>query len=61
MLETYLESDDHKFRFRSHHVTDLYFFNVKSAIKYYTKQNSSVFTVYTCFLDGAKAFNRVSQ
>ena len=30
----------------------------KSVIKYYTKQNS---TVYTCFLDAAKAFDRVSH
>ena len=33
-------------------------FTVKSVIKYYTKQNSSVFT---CFLDAAKAFDRVSH
>ena len=32
-------------------------FTVKSVIKYYTKQNS---TVFTCFLDAAKAFDRVS-
>ena len=31
---------------------------VKSVIKYYTKQNS---TVFTCFLDAAKAFDRVSH
>ena len=33
-------------------------FTVKSVIKYYTKQNSSVFT---CFLDAAKTFDRVSH
>ena len=32
--------------------------NIKSVIKYYTKQNS---TVFTCFLDAAKAFDRVSH
>ena len=33
-------------------------FTVKNVIKYYTKQNS---TVFTCFLDAAKAFDRVSD
>ena len=33
-------------------------FTVESVIKYYTKQNS---TVFTCFLDAAKAFHRVSH
>ena len=33
------------------------FFSVKSVIKYHKKQNSSVFT---CFLDAAKTFDRVS-
>ena len=31
---------------------------MKSVTKYYTKQNS---TVFTCFLDAAKAFDRVSH
>ena len=31
---------------------------VKSVIKYYIKQNS---TVFTCFLDAAKIFDRVSH
>ena len=33
-------------------------FTVKSVIKYYTKQDSNVFT---CFLDAAKAFDRVNH
>ena len=33
-------------------------FTVRSVIKYYTEQNS---TVFTCFLDAAKAFDRVSH
>ena len=57
MLEHYLESHDHQFRFKSQHATDMCIFSVKSVIKYYTKQNS---TVFTCFLDAAKAFDRVS-
>ena len=58
MLEHYLETHDHQFRFKSHHATDMCIFTVKGVIKYYTKQNS---TVFTCFLDAAKAFDRVSH
>ena len=58
MLEIYLNTHDHQFRFESQHATDMCIFTVKSVIKYYTKQNSSVFT---CFLDAAKAFDRVSH
>ena len=58
MLETYLNTHDHQFGFKSQHATDMCIFTVKSVIKYYTKQNSSVFT---CFLDAAKAFDRVSH
>ena len=58
MLEMYLVTDDHQFGFKSQHATDMCIFTVKSVIKYYTKQNSSVFT---CFLDAAKAFDRVSH
>ena len=42
----------------SQHATDMCIFTVKSVIKYYTNQNSSVFT---CFLDEAKAYDRVSH
>ena len=58
MLEHYLETHDHHFGFKSQHATDMCIFTVKSVIKYYTKQNS---TVFTCFLDAAKAFDRVSH
>ena len=58
MFEIYLDIDDHQFGFKSQHATDMCFFTVKSVIKYYTKQNSSVFT---CFLDAAKTFDRVSH
>ena len=49
---------DQQFGFKSQHATDMCIFTVKSVIKYYTKQNSAVFT---CFLDAAKAFDRVSH
>ena len=58
MLEMYLDTDDHQFGFKNQHATDMCIFTVKSVIKYYTKQNSSV---STCFLDAAKAFDRVSH
>ena len=58
MLEIYLETDDYLFGFKSQDATDMCIFTDKSVINYYTKQNSSVFT---CFLDAAKAFDRVSH
>ena len=58
MLEKYLHTQDQQFEFNSQHATDMCIFTVKSVIKYYTKQNS---TVFTCFLDAAKAFDRVSH
>ena len=54
MLEIYLDTDDHQFGFKSQRATAMCVFSVKSVRKYYTKQNSSVFT---CFLDAAKAFD----
>ena len=58
MLEIYLETDDYLFRFKNQDATDMCTFADKSVINYYTKQNSYVFT---CFLDAAKAFGRVSH
>ena len=58
VLEQYLHTHDHQFGFKKQHSTDMCIFTVKSVIKYYTKQKSSV---YTCFLDAAKAFDRVSH
>ena len=58
MLEHYLQMHDRQFGFKSQHATYMCIFSVKSVIKYYTKQNS---TVFTCFLDAAKAFDRVSH
>ena len=58
MLEQYLYTHDHQFWFKKQHSKDMGSFTVKSVIKYYTKQESSV---YTCFLDAAKSFDRVSH
>ena len=46
MLEQYLHTHDHQFGFKKQHSTDMCIFTVKSVIKYYTKQKSSV---YICF------------
>ena len=48
MLEKYLHIHDQQFGFKNQYATDMCIFTVKGVIKYYTKQNS---TVYTCFLD----------
>ena len=54
MLEQYLHTFDHQIGFKKQHSTDICNFTVKSLVKYYTKQKRSV---YTCFLDAAKAFD----
>ena len=58
MLEQYLQTHNHLFGFKSQQATDICIFKVKRVIKYCTKQNS---TVFKCFLDAAKAFDRVSH
>ena len=58
MLEKYLHTHDQQFGFKSQHATDMCIFTVKSVIKFDTMQNS---TGFTCFLDAAKAFGRVSH
>ena len=57
LLEKYLHTHDQQFGFKANTLRICVLF-VKSVIKYYTKQNS---TVFTCFLDAAKAFDRVSH
>ena len=57
-LEIYLVTHDQQFGFKSKHSTDMCIFTVKSIIKYYTDQNTPV---YTCFLDASKAFDRVNH
>ena len=49
---------DHQFGFKSRHSTDMCIFTVKNLIKYYTDQNTPV---YTCLLDASKAFDRVNH
>ena len=56
MLEDYLVTHDQQFGFKRKHSTDLCIFTVKSVTKYYTQDNSPVFT---CFLDASKAFDKI--
>ena len=58
IIENYICTHDHQFGFRKQHATDMCIYTVKSVIKYYTRQNSPV---YTCFLDASKAFDRISH
>ena len=50
VLEMYLITHDHQFRFKRKHSTDMCIFTVRSIVKYYTRQHS---TVYSCFLDAS--------
>ena len=60
ILVTYLITHDHQFGFKSKHSTDVFIFTVKSVIKCYTEQNTSVYTC-TCLLNDRKAFDRVNH
>ena len=54
----YLVTHDQQFGFKRKHLTDLCIFTVKSVTKYYTQENSPVFT---CFLDASKAFDKINH
>ena len=56
MIELYFDTHDNQFGFKKQHLTDMCIFMLKSVIKYYTRQNTLVFS---CFLDASKAFDRV--
>ena len=58
LFDTFLVTSDNQFGFKRKHTTDLCICTVKSVIKYYNYFSSSV---YTCFLDASKAFNRVNH
>ena len=57
-LEKYLYSSDYQFRFKPRHSTDLCIYSLKEVIEFYKSQSSSV---YVCFMDASKAFDRVSH
>ena len=54
----FLESTDHQFRFKKDHSTDMCIFLLKEVIDLYNRQNTPV---VLCFLDAAKAFDRVNH
>ena len=56
--EPYLLTHDHQIGFKSKHSTNMCIFTVKSLVKYYTGQNTPV---YTCLLDASKAFEWVNH
>ena len=58
IIELYLDTHDNQFGFKKQHSTDMCIFTLKNVIKYYTRQNTPVFS---CFLDASKAFDRVNH
>ena len=58
IIELYLDTQDNQFGFKKQHFTDMCIFTIKSKIKYYTRQNT---TVFSCFLDGFKVFDHESR
>ena len=57
-LSNFLITSDNQFGFKSKHSTDACIYVLKEALDYYNAQNSSVFM---CFLDASKAFDRVNH
>ena len=57
-LEKYLYSSDYQFGFKPKHCTDLCIYTLTEVIAFYKSQSSSV---YVCFMDAAKAFDRVNH
>ena len=57
-LSKYLLTSSHQFGFKSNHSTDACIYVLKEAVDFYVEQQSSV---YLCFLDATKAFDRVNH
>ena len=57
-LEKYLYSSNYQFGFKPKHSTDLCIYSLKEVIEFYKSQSSSV---YVCFMDASKAFDRVNH
>ena len=45
-VENYICTHDHQFGFKKQHATDMCIYTIKSVIKYYTRQNSPVYTLF---------------
>ena len=57
-LNNYLVTSSHQFGFKSKHSTDACIYVLKETINNYVEKESSV---YLCFLDASKAFDRVNH
>ena len=57
-LKNYLLTSSHQFGFKSKHSTDACIYVLKETINSYVEKQSSV---YLCFLDASKAFDRVNH
>ena len=55
---TLLETSHNQFGFKSKSSTDLCVFTLKQVVEYYRNRSSSI---YVCFLDASKAFDRVNH
>ena len=57
-LAYYIASTDNQFGFKSKHGTDLCIYALKEIVHRYRSRNS---TVFMCFLDASKAFDRINH
>ena len=57
-LSNYMLTTSHQFGFKPNHSTDACIYALKDAVDFYVNQQSSV---YLCFLDATKAFDRVNH
>ena len=57
-LEEYLWTNDHQFRFKFGHSTDLCIYALTEFIEYFKSCSTSV---YVAFLDASKAFDKISH
>ena len=57
-LQEYIVTADEQFGFKSKHGTDMCVYALKEAVHKYSNHNS---TMFTCFLDASKAFDRLNH
>ena len=57
-LNGYLTTSDDQFGLKTNYSTDMCIYAVNSVVRYYKQFHSSV---YTCFLDANKAFDRINH
>ena len=57
-LESFLHSSDYQFGFKANHSTDLCIYTLKEVIDFYKSESTSI---YVCFMDASKAFDRVNH